>query len=231
VLADIDDIEADLTHAQASPRGRLRVDIGSSSANLILIPQLPAFHARYPDILLELGVSDRPVNLIGDAVDCVIRGGLLADPSLVARRVALLPYITCATPAYLKRRGTPKAPADLHDGHQVISYFSSRTGRYFPLRYERGEERIEINGHALMAVNESTAHLTAVLTGLGVAQTLAVMAQPHVERGTLVEILAGWEPAPHPVYVVYPPNRHLSAKLRAFVDWTVEVFAPYGSAA
>lgn len=229
VLAEIDDIEADVTNAQASPRGRLRVDIGSSLANRILIPRLPAFHVRYPDILLELGVSDRPVHLIGEGVDCVLRGGVLSDPSLVARRVAQMPYMTCATPDYLKRHGVPATPADLLDGHRVVSYFSSHTGRYFPPRYERGDERIEINGHAVIAVNESTAHLTALLTGLGVAQTYAFMAQPHVESGALVELLADWEPPPMPVSVAYPPSRHLSAKLRAFVDWTVEVFAPYGS--
>ncbi len=227
VLAELDDIEADVSDAQAHPRGRLRVDIGSSLANRILIPQLPAFHARYPDIQLELGVSDRHVDLIGDAVDCVIRGGALADQLLVARRVAQLAYVSCATPDYLKRHGVPALPTDLLDGHRVVGYFSSRTGRHFPPVYAQGEERVEINGRAIVAVNESTAHLSAVLTGLGVAQTFGFMAQPYLESGALVEVLAGWAPPPHPVYVVYPPNRHLSARLRAFVDWTVEVFAPY----
>ncbi|MDM0082817.1 LysR family transcriptional regulator [Variovorax sp. J31P179] len=228
VLDEIDDIEADVTNAQTRPRGRLRVDIGSSLANRILIPRLPAFHARYPDILLELGVGDRPVHLIGEGVDCVLRGGVLSDPSLVARRVAQMSYMTCATPDYLKRHGVPATPADLLDGHRVVSYFSSRTGRYIPPHYERGDERIEINGHAVIAVNESTAHLTALLTGLGVAQTFAFMAKPHVESGALVELLADWEPPPMPVSIGYPSSRHPSAKLRAFVDWTVEVFAPYG---
>ncbi|MDM0104068.1 LysR family transcriptional regulator [Variovorax sp. J22R24] len=229
VLAELEDIEADLTHAQASPRGRLRVDIGSSLANRILIPALPGFHARYPDIQIELGVTDRPVDLVGDAVDCVIRGGPLLDQSLVARRVAQLPYLSCATPGYLQRHGIPKMPAELLEGHRVVSYFSSRTGRPFPLRYVRGEESFEINGHIAVAVNESTAHLTTILTGLGVAQTFAFMAKPHVDSGALVALLADWEPPPHPVYVVYPPNRHLSAKLRAFVDW-VEIFSPYSTA-
>ncbi|NRF72208.1 LysR family transcriptional regulator [Aquincola sp. S2] len=228
VLTEIDDIEADVTNAQT--RGRLRVDVGSSLANRILIPRLPEFLARYPHILLELGVGDRPVHLIGEGVDCVLRGGELSDPSLVARRVAQMRYMTCATPDYLKRHGVPATPADLFDGHRVVSYFSSRTGRDIPPFYERDGERIEINGHAVIAVNESTAHLTALLTGLGVAQTFAFMAQPHVESGALVEILAGWEPPPMPVSVAYPSSRHVSAKLRAFVDWTVEVFAPYGPA-
>ena len=121
-------------------------------------------------------------------------------------------------------------PADLLDGHRVVSYFSSRTGRPFPLRYMRGEETFEINGHTTVSVNESTAHLTTLLTGLGMAQTFVFMAKPYLDSGALVEVLTGWEPPPHKVYVVYSPNRHLSAKLRAFVDWVVEVFTPYSTA-
>jgi LysR family transcriptional regulator for bpeEF and oprC len=228
VLAELEDIESDLTNAQANPRGRLRVDVGSSLANMILIPQLPAFHARYPGIELELGVSDRPVNLVGDAVDCVIRAGELNDQSLVARRIATMPFVTCATPAYLARHGVPRTPADLGDGtHRVVGYFSSLSNRPIPLRYGRGEERIEIHGHTVVGVNESTAHLSAMLTGMGLAQTFDLMAAPHLASGALVEVLHDWAPEPYPLHVVYPSNRHLSAKLRVFVDWAVELFAPH----
>ncbi|CAA2110241.1 LysR family transcriptional regulator [Variovorax paradoxus] len=231
VLAELEDIESDLTNAQADPRGRLRVDVGSSLANMVLIPQLPAFHARYPEIELEIGVSDRPVNLIGDAVDCVIRAGELTDQSLVARRIATLPFVTCATPAYLERHGVPKTPSDLGDGtHRVVGYFSSMSNRPIPLRYGCGDERMEIHGHTVVGVNESTAHLSAVLTGMGVAQTFDVMAAPYLSSGALVEVLKDWAPEPYPLHVVYPTNRHLSAKLRVFVDWAVELFAPYNGA-
>jgi LysR family transcriptional regulator for bpeEF and oprC len=231
VLAELEDIESDLTNAQANPRGRLRVDVGSSFANMILIPQLPAFHARYPEIELEIGVSDRPVNLVGDAVDCVIRAGELVDQSLVARRIANLRFVTCATPAYLARHGIPATPANLGDGtHRVVGYFSSLSNRPIPLRYAHGDERIEIHGHTVVGVNESTAHLTAVLTGMGVAQTFDVMAAPYLASGALVEVLQGWAPPAYPLHVVYPTNRHLSAKLRVFVDWAVELFAPYNDA-
>ncbi|QSI30294.1 LysR family transcriptional regulator [Variovorax sp. RKNM96] len=231
VLAELEDIESDLTNAQANPRGRLRVDVGSSFANMILIPQLPAFHARYPEIELEIGVSDRPVNLVGDAVDCVIRAGELVDQSLVARRIANLRFVTCATPAYLARHGIPTTPADLGNGtHRVVGYFSSLSNRPIPLRYAHGEERIEIHGRTVVGVNESTAHLTAVLTGMGVAQTFDVMAAPYLASGALVEVLQAWAPPTYPLHVVYPTNRHLSAKLRVFVDWAVELFAPYNDA-
>src|ERR1700761_5800682 len=113
LLLDVDDMDAQASSARMQLRGRLRVDVGSSIANVILIPALANFRARYPDIELELGVSDRPVDLIGDGVDCVIRSGTLADTSLVARRIADLEWVTCASPVYLRARGIPRHPREL----------------------------------------------------------------------------------------------------------------------
>ena len=133
LLNDLDDIEASMSNAQATPSGRLRVDVGTSVARLVIIPALPEFYRRFPDIQLDLGVSDRPVDLISDNVDCVIRGGDLIEQSLVARRIGNLALITVATPEYLKQYGTPAHPDEL-DGpkHRTINYFSARTGRPFP---------------------------------------------------------------------------------------------------
>lgn len=229
LIAELEEMDAFVANARARLRGRLRVDIGSSLANLILIPALPAFRARYPEIQLELGVSDRPVDLIGDGVDCVIRGGALADSTLVARRIAELDYITCASPAYLKAHGTPKHPRELEQKHHVLGYFSSLSGRPFPLYFTHGEEQLEIQGRTAVAVNESTAHLTALLTGLGISQTFSFMVKPHIRSGGLVPLLKDWTRSRHPLQVVYPPNRHLNAKLRVFIDWVAEVFGKYDS--
>ncbi|HEU6456232.1 MAG TPA: LysR substrate-binding domain-containing protein, partial [Roseateles sp.] len=200
----------------------------SSLANLILIPALPAFRARYPDLQLDLGVSDRPVDLIGDGVDCVIRGGELADTSLVARRVANLDYVTCASPAYLAARGVPARPADLQtSAHTVLGYFSSLSGKPFPLHFQCGEERLVVQAPTGVAVNESTAHLTALLAGLGVGQTFRFMAAPHLASGALMAVLEDWTRERHPLHLVYPGSRHLNAKLRVFADWVAEVFAPF----
>lgn len=229
LIAELEEMDAFVANARARLRGRLRVDVGSSLANLILIPALPAFRARYPEIQLELGVSDRPVDLIGDGVDCVIRGGALADSTLVARRIAELDYVTCASPAYLKTHGTPKHPRELEQKHHILSYFSSLSGRPFPLYFTRGEEQLQIQGRSAVAVNESTAHLTALLTGLGISQTFSFMARPHLRSGALVPLLKDWTRSRHPLQVVYPPNRHLNAKLRVFIDWVTEVFGKYDS--
>jgi DNA-binding transcriptional LysR family regulator len=226
LLNDLDDIEASLTNAQANPSGRLRVDVGTSVARLILIPALPDFYRRYPDIQIDLGVTDRPVDLISDNVDCVIRGGDLLEQSLVARRVGNMRLLTVASPAYLRERGTPREPGELEfDGHTTVNYFSTRTGRPFPHVFERDGQSLEVWGRYRLSLNEANAHLAAVLAGLGVSQVAQFGAVPHLERGELVEVLSDWTRPPIPLHIVYPPNRHLSAKVRAFVEWAAELFS------
>jgi DNA-binding transcriptional LysR family regulator len=133
LLGDLEDIESSVSNAQANPKGRLRIDVGGSLASLFLIPRLPDFIERYPEIQVELGVSDRPVDLIGENIDCVIRGGPLTEQSLVARHVGDFPWVTCATPAYLARHGTPTHPSDFESQHVVVSRLSALTSRPFPL--------------------------------------------------------------------------------------------------
>ena len=225
LLNDLDDIEASMTNAQASPSGRLRVDVGSSVARLIIIPALADFYRRYPDIQLDLGVSDKPVDLIGDNVDCVIRGGEILEQSLVARRIGNMALVTVAAPSYIEKHGTPQHPQELEDAHTTVNYFSARTGRLFPHLFEKDGQSLEVSGRYKVAVNESNAHIASVLAGLGVSQAVRFAAAPHIASGELVEVLPGWTRPPIPLHVVYPPNRHLSAKVRAFVEWAAELFA------
>jgi len=225
LLNDLDDMEAAMTQAQANPSGRLRVDVGTSIARLIIIPALPDFHRRYPDIQLDLGVGDRPVDLISDNVDCVIRGGELQEQSLVARRIANMPLVAVATPAYLAQHGVPAHPLELEARHTMVNYFSPRTGRPYPHVFEKQGERIEIAGRYTVSLNESNAHLAAVLAGLGISQVARFAAAPYIASGELVEVLADWPHPAIPMYVVYPPNRHLSARVRAFVEWAAELLS------
>lgn len=226
LLNDFDDIEASMTNAQANPRGRLRLDIGTSVARLLVIPALASFYERFPDIQLDLGVSDRPVDLIGDNVDCVIRAGELTEQSLVARRIGSIALWTVASPEYLRRQGVPLHPHDLENGsHYTVNYFSARTGRLFGHEFSKNGENIELPGRYKVSVNDSNAHMASVLAGLGISQSPSFMVAPYLESGELVRVLTDWTRPPLPVYVVYPPNRHLSAKVRAFVDWAVDLFA------
>ena len=239
LIGDLDEMDESAARARAQPRGRIRVDIGSVLANMILIPALPSFRARYPELHIDLGVSDRPIDLIGEGVDCVVRGGELADTSLVARRIADLDWVTCASPLYLGARGVPRHPSELIPrgpeakdktrvpGHAIVGYFSSLTGRAVPLEFRRGAEQVLVQGQVVVAVNESTAHLSALLTGVGLGQAFKFMVVPHLESGRLRTVLDDWSRPRQPLHVVYPSNRHLSAKLRLFVDWVAEVFAPF----
>lgn len=225
LIDELDDLDNSFASAQGHPRGRIRVDVGGSVASLLIIPALADFYERYPDIQIDLGVSDRPVDLIGENVDCVIRGGPLIELSLAARPLGLSSWTTCATPAYLARFGTPSNPHDLEKNHRIISYHSARTGRVMPARFERNGEKIQLDGRGIISVNESNAHLAAGLAGHGVIHTFTYTVQASVERGELVPILEDWRPPHYPFHVLYPPNRHLSNRVRVFIDWLVVLFA------
>lgn len=226
ILADVRDAEESLSRNRANPSGRLRVDSSTAIANDIIIPALPDFFARYPDILLELGCSDRPVDLIEEGVDCAIRGGTLADSSLIARRVGVLQFVTCATPAYLAAHGRPLHPNDLA-AHRCVNYFSPRTGKTFDWDFARGEEHVLIAAPASLAVNDSTAYISAGLAGIGIIQMASYQIDPLVTSGRLELVLEDWISMPLPVHVVYPQNRHLSAKVRVFVEWIADLFVQY----
>ncbi|MDM0022263.1 LysR family transcriptional regulator [Variovorax saccharolyticus] len=225
LLDDLEELESSMSQAKATPRGMLRVDAPSAIASLILIPALPDFCARYPDIHIDVGVSDKPVDLIGENVDCVLRAGEVTDRSLVARRIGEIDRFVCASPAYLKRHGMPQHPSDLEDGrHHVISYFAHGTERSTYV-LQRGGEQYEVHSRSAVAVNDSGAMLAAGLAGLGIARTAPFMAAPHLAAGTLTAVLPEWSAGAWPLYVVYPPNRHVSVKLRVFIDWAAELFA------
>jgi len=224
IVRDLEDIDTSFNSARSKPRGALRVDVGGSTARDVLIPALPDFIARYPDIRLDLGVSDRAVDLISDSVDCVIRGGPLDDSSLVARHLGQAGMVTCATPAYLKLFGIPAYPDELKNGHRLISYVSAQNGRAMPFRFEQHAEKIEIKVEQRLGVNESNAHLAAGVAGLGIIQTFRYAAAAALRDGVLVEILKPWRPPAYPFHIVYPHNRHVTHRLRVFIDWLVDCF-------
>ena len=228
LLADIDDAETSLSSASMAPRGRLRVDVPSPFARMLLIPALPAFYARYPEIQLTLGVSDRLIDIIGENVDCVVRGGEITDQSLIARHVGDLQLGIYATPDYLQRAGTPMHPRELEAaGHHTVGFLWSRTGKALPYAMQRGEERIEAHGRPLLTVDDGNAYLAAGLAGLGMLWLPHYMAKPHLASGELVRLFEDWQMKPMPMYLAFPPNRHVSAKLRVFIDWVVELMAEH----
>ncbi|WP_395503360.1 LysR family transcriptional regulator [Ectopseudomonas mendocina] len=228
LLADVDDAETSLSSASLVPRGRLRVDVPSPFARMLLIPALPAFYARYPEIQLTLGVSDRIVDVIGENVDCVVRGGEIIDQSLIARHVGDLQLGIYATPSYLQGAGTPTHPRELEAiGHSMVGFLWSRTGKALPYAMRCGDECIEAHGRPRLIVDDGNAYLAAGLAGLGMLWLPHYMAKPHLASGELVRLFENWQMTPMPMYLAFPPNRHVSAKLRVFIDWVVELMAEH----
>ncbi len=222
ILSDVREAEESLSNNRASPSGRLRVDISTGMANDLLIPALPDFFARYPDIRLDLGCSDRAIDLIEEGVDCAIRGGNLPDSALIARRIGVLHFVVAGTPAYFAKHGRPLHPNDLVN-HRCINYFSSKTGKTMDWDFVRGDETIFIPAPACLAVNDSTVYMTAGMQGLGLVQMASYKVEPLVSTGQMELVLEDWSSEPMPINIVYPENRHLSAKVRVFVEWVADL--------
>ena len=208
------------------PEGRLRIDVSASLAMLVIIPALPAFHARYPDIQIDLGATDRAVDLVGENVDCVVRGGALSDQSLVARRIGEMNFITCAAPAYLDRHGAPRHPADLEADHHAVAYFNPAPGGS-----TASTSRAAASGSRSTRATSSPSTRPMptsrpALAGLGVMQAPSFMVEAHLEQRRPAARAGRMDSDPiMPLHVVYPPNRHLSNKVRVFVDWIADLFA------
>ncbi|MET0266789.1 MAG: LysR family transcriptional regulator [Duganella sp.] len=226
LLADLDDTEASVAGATTQPSGKIRVDVPSPLARMLIMPALPVFHQRYPELQIDMGVSDRSVDLIGDSVDCVVRGGVLTDQSLKARHVGDLQLRLYAAPSYLARAGTPHTPQELQDTHhRCVGFIWSRTGKTYPVVMQRGEQAITLTTRYVVAVDDGNAYLAAGLAGMGVLWLPDYMARPHLASGELLPLFDDWRLEPMPLYVAYPPNRYVSTRLRVFIDWIAELMA------
>jgi LysR family transcriptional regulator for bpeEF and oprC len=226
ILAQVKEIEESLTQRHATPVGRLRVEVPTLMARLVIVPALSDFFARYPDIDLQLGCSERRSDLIEEGIDCAVWSGELEDSTLIARRVGLLYFGTCASPAYLAAHGVPHHPDEL-SAHRCINHFSPRTGKTFDWVFAKNAERIQSALRGQVALDDENSYLAAAESGLGIARIPAFVLKEAMERGSLDLVLGDWVPEPVPLNVVYPQNRHLSSKIRVFVDWVAELFSEH----
>ncbi|WP_083686554.1 LysR family transcriptional regulator [Rhodoferax koreense] len=224
MVQEVLEVEGSLRRAVAAPVGRLRVDVPAYVGRHIIAPALPQFFARYPDMQLELGSTDRPVDLIAEGVDCVVRGGPVHDETLVARPLLHWPQATCAAPSYLARHGTPRTLEDLAQ-HRFVNFHSAKTGRIFAFEFSKDGERHEIHRPHWVSCNDADSAIEAVLAGMGLAQLPRTRwLSECLADGRLVPVLQGWSAGHLPLMVLYPRNRHLTAKVRVFADWVAEVF-------
>lgn len=223
LIAELDSVDTTARGKKLKPGGHLRVDAPASFAHCLLIPALKDFHREYPDITIALGISDRPVNIVGEGVDCVIRAGELDDMTMIGRKIVELQYVTCATPAYLERMGTPSSPIDLQKNHVQAGYFFAATGKSEPLIFEDANHRHEI-GHCEFSTNDGNGLKEMMLAGLGIGQHFRRIVQPYLDAGELVPILEDWSRPAMPFHVIYPTNRHQNARLKVFIDWVIQMF-------
>ena len=226
ILAQIHETEESLSQRHATPSGRLRVDAPTLMARSVIVPALPAFFGRYPDIELELGCSERRADLIEEGIDCAIWSGELEDSSLIARRVGQLYFATCAAPSYLAVHGRPVHPNEL-SRHRCVNHFSPRTGKIFDWIFAKDGVRIQASFGGFVALDDENSYLAAAEGGLGIAQIPAFVLKEAMERESLELVLGDWFPEPMPLNVVYPQNRHLSSKIRVFVDWIAQLFSEH----
>jgi len=218
LIADVDEAENLFRQSLIQPSGRLRIDVPGRIGRLIIAPALPEFLDRYPGIDVDLGVTDRAVDLVEAGVDCVLRVGELEDSSLIARPIGKLALINVASPAYLERYGVPETPADLTH-HYAVNYASPSSGRIEDWEWiETGTtHRLAMRGR--VTVNNAEAYIACCLAGLGLIQIPAYDVRPHLEAGELIEVMPAHRAAPMPMTLLYPHRQHLSRRMQVFADW------------
>jgi DNA-binding transcriptional LysR family regulator len=224
ILADIELANAAVTQSKVAPRGRLRVSAPMSFGILHLAPILPRFLARFPEVELDLSLNDRYVDLIDEGFDLSIRVGRLAESSLVARRLAPFRMILCASPDYLSRHGTPKVPEELKQ-HQCLCYSTNSLTPEWRLQKPDGSPwPVQIAGH--LHANNGDVLRVAAIEGAGIAYLPSFIVGADLQAATLVSLMPEFVPQDAAIYAVYPNSRHLSPKVRAFIDFMLELFGP-----
>lgn len=225
LVGDMEDLEASFHGAgEDGVVGRLRVDVPSRIGRRLVAPALPALLARHPGLDIELGSTDRAVDLVAEGIDCALRVGALGDSSLVAHPLGRFSLINCASPAYVQRFGVPQSPKDLAQ-HQVVQYLSPTTGQAAPWEWQEGETCRTLALAGRVGVNNAESYIACALSGLGLIQIPRFDVQEHLDDGSLVELLPQYRPAPMPVQVVYPHRRHLSRRVQVFMAWMAELLS------
>jgi DNA-binding transcriptional LysR family regulator len=223
VLSELDDAESSLRHVASNPRGVLRVDMHGTHATRVVLPRISEFRARYPGIDLVVSSGDRLVDLVREGVDCVIRAGNPRDSSLVARRLAIMPQVLCASPDYLVRFGMPRHPDELST-HQIVKFFSSSGSVDVTLDLIIDGQRRELSFDGWMSVNEAESYVTCALHGCGLIQLPRFHVEDELRAGRLVEVLGAWPSPGLPLSALYPYHRQLSPRVRVFIDWLTRVY-------
>lgn len=227
ILLDVESAE-DSLRPDGRVSGRLRVDMPPVIGRSIILPALRSFRQRHPDVEMSIGMNDRPIDLVQEGVDCVIRTGTLPDSSLITRRVGSYRWVVCASPDYLARHGEPRNIAALA-GHAMLGYSSAHNGRPDRWVMDEGDVSHAIEPRGGLVVDETFALLDLAVQGFGLARLSDFVVAEHVAGGRLREVLGHCRSDHVPISVLYPPSRQASPPVRAFIDWVTALFAGRGS--
>jgi DNA-binding transcriptional LysR family regulator len=227
LLADADELHQLFRGDEAALRGRLRVDMPTGTARALVVPRLPEFLARHPELHLELSSTDRRVDVVGEGFDCVLRVGALEDSSLVARPLGGLRQINCASRGYLEAFGTPRTLEDLAR-HRLVFYapgLGARAAGFEVVDPAGGDTRCLPMAGSL-TVNNAQAYEAACLAGLGIIQAPDTALRAHLDSGALVEVLPQWRAPALPVTLLYGTRRQVARRVQVFMDWLEAVVRP-----
>lgn len=218
VVQDVEETENLFRQSSGQVRGKIKVDVPGRVGSRIVIPALPEFFARHPSIQVDLGITDRSVNLPEEGVDCAVRVGVLNDSGMVARRVGELKFINVASQGYISSFGSPASPEQL-DSHVAVGYVSPTTGRRERWEWARDGEIFGADVNSHLTVNSAEAYIAACVAGMGMIQIPEYDVSEWLSAGILCEVMQSCLPQPLPVSILYPSRRHLSRPLQLFIAW------------
>jgi len=226
ILAELEAADETLRRTRLSPQGRLRVDVPVVFGRALLIPALPKFTARYPDLQLEVQFNDRVIDLIAEEVDLVVRVGAVREPHLVARRVVTTRLLTCAAPEYLRAHGVPAEPEELRR-HQLVGHLAAGSRRARKWQFQRGALRKQLSLTFSVAFNSVEAQIMAAIRNAGIVQTMDLVVAEALATGRLEVVLREWSAPGAPISVVCRSALRDSPKIRVFADFATELLLQY----
>ena len=218
ILADLAEAERAASGEYTTPRGELSVSAPVALGRLHLQPVVAEFLAAFPEVDVQLGLQDRAVNLLEEHIDVALRIGVLADSGLIAVRIGEICRVVCASPAYLKSRGTPKSPDDLST-HNCISYPPMQSPNAWRFKRDQSDYVVPVRSRLIVSSLESACD--AARAGIGITVAFSYQLGESIKSGELTPLLQDFQPPPLPVSFVYSPNRFMPVKLRAFLDFAL----------